>query len=414
MRLSKFGQKFGNQSGIAHLMDDLGKAMTSGKDMLMLGGGNPSHIPGIQTRFRARMQQIMADGDALERIIGNYDGPAGTHAFIDALADLLRRECGWNVGPENIALTNGSQTSFFYLFNMFSGVHDDGSYKKIMLPLAPEYIGYVETGLRDDIFTAYKPEIDFLDEHTFKYRVDFDALTVTDEIGAICVSRPTNPTGNVLTDDEISRLSVLAKANNIPLILDNAYGTPFPNIIFADATPLWDEHIIVCMSLSKLGLPGLRTGIIIANEQVIRNISAMNAIISLAPGSFGPALALDMVQSGEVIHLSQTVIQPYYQQKAMKAMEIVRETMAGLDFYVHKAEGALFLWLWFKDLPITSQDLYERLKHRQTLIVPGHHFFPGLNEPWAHKHECIRITYSQDEAVVRAGVTAIAAEVKGL
>ena len=44
--------------------------------------------------------------------------------------------------------------------------------------------------------------------------------------------------------------------HNIPLIIDNAYGAPFPGIIFADATPFWEPHVILTLSLSKLGLPG--------------------------------------------------------------------------------------------------------------------------------------------------------------
>jgi valine--pyruvate aminotransferase len=56
---------------------------------------------------------------------------------------------------------------------------------------------------------------------------------VTDEVGAICVSRPTNPTGNVLTDDEIARLHASWRSTtDMPLIIDNAYGPPFPGILY--------------------------------------------------------------------------------------------------------------------------------------------------------------------------------------
>ncbi len=113
------------------------------------------------------------------------------------------------------------------------------------------------------------------------------------------------------------------------------------------------------MSLSKLGLPGARTGIIIANEEVAAAISGFNAVISLAPGNFGAVLALDLVKSGEILHMSQAVIKPYYQQKAEQAVNQLRREMAGFDnFYIHKPEGAFFLWLWFKGLPITSQQQF--------------------------------------------------------
>ena len=393
-------------------MDDLGSALNSDRKMIMLGGGNPAQIPAVQRVFRQRMKAILDNGDDFEQMLSNYGGPQGDVPFATALANLLNQEYGWNITERNIALTNGSQTSFFYLFNLLAGNFADGSFKKILFPLAPEYIGYLDAGLEEGLFTASKPEFEFLDDHIFKYHVDFDAVSITDEIGAICVSRPTNPTGNVLTNTEIEKLDALARQHNIPLIIDNAYGTPFPGIIFTDAHPTWNENVILCMSLSKLGIPGARTGIIIANEQIAAAVSAFNAVISLAPGSFGAWLARDLVQSGEVIRLSREVITPFYRQKAEKAVDLLRRELDGVDYFIHKPEGAFFLWLWFRGLPITSQQLYERFKQRGVVVVPGEYFFPGLEGEWQHKYECVRMSYAGDDAVVREGIKIIAEEVK--
>lgn len=412
MQFSKFGEKVTADSGILQLMHDLGQAVTVQKDVIMLGGGNPSQIPAMHARLRERMEAIMADGDRFEQIVGNYDPPQGSPAFATAVADLLRDTYGWPITTDNISLTNGSQTAFFYLFNMLAGPYADGSRKKILLPLAPEYIGYTDAGIHDDIFIAGKPQFEFLDEHTFKYHVDFNTLEVTDDISAICVSRPTNPTGNVLTDDEIEKLRAMAKAHDIPLIIDNAYGAPFPSIIFNDVNPVWDENIVLCLSLSKLGMPGVRTGIIVANPAITRAIAAMNAVLSLAPGGFGAGLALDLVRSGEIIRLGHEVIRPYYQSRAELATEWIWESLADTNFYMHKPEGAFFFWLWFKDLPITSAELYSRLKRRGVIVVPGHYFFPGLEEAWNHKHQCIRMNYTPAAEKVRQGICIIGEEVK--
>jgi len=393
-------------------MEDLGIAYSQGRNILMLGGGNPAHIPKVQQCFRGSMEKLLRNGAEFERAIGNYDPPGGNREFIEAVSALLRSELGWDIGPENIALTNGSQTAFFILFNIFAGVFEGQPGRKILFPLAPEYIGYCDVGLEDDMFVAKKPQIEHIDEHVFKYHVDFDKINITDEIGAICVSRPTNPSGNVLTDAEIERLNELVCANDIPLIIDNAYGMPFPNIIFTEAKAVWNEHTIFCMSLSKLGLPALRTGIVIANEEVVGMVSRMNAVMSLAPGSMGAAIATDLVRTGEIINLSRNVITPYYQQKVKATLELVYKELDGTDFHVHKPEGAFFLWLWFPNLPITTGELYQRLKARGVLIVPGHYFFPGLKEKWLHKNECIRVNYSQDTEIVTAGVQIIAEEVK--
>ena len=415
LKISTFGEKFTRASGITELMKDLAKAFADDSSMRMLGGGNPAHINDAQDLFHKKMLEILGNQERFKNVIGNYDGPKGNEKFLVALSKLLNKEFSWNITSDNIALTNGSQSAFFLLFNMFAGKFSDGKNKKILLPLAPEYIGYSDIGLTDDFFVSYKPEIEFIDEHTFKYHVDFKNISVTEEIGAICVSRPTNPTGNVLTNLEIEELSRLAGENNIPLIIDNAYGTPFPNIIFVDAEPVWNEHSIICMSLSKLGLPTTRTGIVIADEEIISKISGMNAILNLAPGGMGASIAIDLVKSGEIISMSRQIIKPFYYEKVKKAVALVREQFDGLDYYIHKPEGALFLWLWFKNLPITCYELYERLKKRGVLVVPGNYFFPGMeNESWKHKDECIRITYSQNEKTVEEGIKIIADEVRSI
>lgn len=411
MQFSSFGEKFTRHSGIVQLMDDLGSAMVGSEPLCMLGGGNPGRVPEVEARCAELLAKMAADPAELGRVFGAYDGPAGEQRFISALVELLNREYGWGISEKNIALTNGSQNAFFYLFNLFGGRQPDGTEKKILLPLAPEYIGYGDVFVEGHHFVANRPNIEMRGDGLFKYRVDFETLEVGDDIGAICVSRPTNPTGNVLTDEELAHLDRIALDKEIPLIVDNAYGLPFPSIIFTGGTPVWHDNIIMCLSLSKFGLPGLRTGIIIAREEVIDAVSQLNAIVNLAPGSMGAALTAPMVQSGEILQLGREVIKPYYETKAWQAVAWLREALGDYPVHVHVPEGAIFLWVWFEGLPITTNELYQRLKQRRVLVVPSEYFFPGLeDDDWRHKHECIRMTYSQDEATVREGIKAIAEE----
>jgi len=412
MNYSNFAKRYTEHSGIVQLMEDLGEAMASDRPVLMLGGGNPAHIPEVEAFFRERMQRLVDDAAAFSHFIGDYDPPGGNRRFIEALAALFNDKYGWGITPDNIVLTAGSQSAFFMLFNMLAGEFPDGSYRRILLPLAPEYIGYSDVGLSGDIFLANRPDIETFDDRSFKYHVDFDSLTVDESVGAVCVSRPTNPTGNVLTDAEMRRLSALTRERGIPLIVDNAYGMPFPDIIFTEATLEWDEHMILCMSLSKLGLPAARTGIIIAGEEVVQAVAGMNGIFNLAMGSLGPVLAQDLVSSGEIMTMSETLIRPYYRRKAGFAIDCCRRELDGLDYYIHKAEGAIFLWLWFPGLPISSEELYQRLKARGVLVLSGHYFFPGIEEDWKHKDECLRLSYAMPDEVVSEGIRVIGEEVR--
>ncbi|WP_319588634.1 valine--pyruvate transaminase [uncultured Desulfobulbus sp.] len=413
MKLSAFGEKLSAGAGILSLMDDLGTALAEG-GKIMMGGGNPGHIPEIQTVMAERLRTLTDDEQLLRRLIGTYDPPRGEGEFLQALASLLRREYGWDLTEENICLTNGSQGAFFLLFNVLAGTTGNGGKRKILLPMAPEYIGYADLGLVDDFFVSVRPRIEMIGDHFFKYRVDFEGITITDEIGALCVSRPTNPTGNVLTDDEIARLARLAEENEIPFIIDNAYGVPFPGMIYTEATPVWNENLILCMSLSKFGLPAVRTGIVIAGKEMIRLLSGVNAVVNLAPGSFGAMLTTEIIRSGEIIRLSREVIKPFYQHKMQRALTCLQECFKGIAYKVHVPEGAMFLWLWFPGLPLSGRQLYERLKKRGVVVVSGDYFFPGLAPGWRHTDECLRITYSQEEEAVRRGIHIIAEELRAI
>jgi len=412
MKFSRFGNRFTRHTGARQLMDDLGAAMASEEPVMMLGGGNPAHIPGVLQLLAERLHEVADHPRELRRMIADYASPAGEDLFRASLARLLQREYGWPLGPEHIALTGGSQAGFFQLFNLLAGEFDDGSSRRILLPLTPEYIGYADLGLAGKLFAANRPAIEYLDDRLFKYHIDFDRLEVTNDIAAICVSRPTNPTGNVLTDAEVRRLADLARANRVPLILDNAYGVPFPGIIFADVEPVWDDNVILCMSLSKIGLPAVRTGVIVADPQVIEAISGLNSVMSLAVSSVGPVLLRHLVESGRIIELGRDTIRPFYRERAQQALAWMHSALEGCEYFIHRPEGAYFLWLWVPGMSITSDELYRRLKQRGVYIVPGHHFFPGLAEEWDHRHECIRVSYSQDAESVRRGMAIIGEEVR--
>ena len=410
MEFSAFGQKFTRHAGITQLMDDLNQGLTT-PNTIMLGGGNPAAIPEVLAYLDNQAQQLLKSGELI-KAMANYDGPQGKDTYILALSKLLSEQLGWSIGPENIALTNGSQTAFFYLFNLLAGEFSDGRKKKVLFPLAPEYIGYGDGALSEDHFVACKPTISRLENGLFKYHVDFEQLEVGDDIGLICVSRPTNPTGNVLTDEEVMRLDEIAREKGIPLLIDNAYGMPFPNFIFSQATPFWNNNTILCMSLSKLGLPGVRCGIVVGSPEIIKAMTNVSGIINLAPSGVGPAMTLPMMENGDVLTLSNEVIKPFYQKKAQQAVQWLQEAITLAQFHIHKPEGALFLWLWFEDLPIHSQELYERLKQKGLLVVSGHYFFPGIEDKhWQHGKECIRLNYAQSEEDVQAGIKILAEEI---
>ena len=408
---STIGQRLAGPCGIQELMDDLGEALSLYPDMRMLGGGQPAAIPQVQALWRQRMQAMLEEG-SLDRTLLNYDPPAGNPQFRETFAAFLKRECGWEVTSENIVVMPSSQSAFFLLFNLLAGETLQGK-KRILFPLLPDYIGYANQALTEGQFTACLPRISEHGPREFKYEVDFERLKITPDIAALCVSCPTNPTGNVLTETEFYQLRDLARHHGIPLMIDNAYGHPFPDVIHGPFRPRWEPGMIFSISLSKVGLPGVRTSVVVADPAIVKALSNMNAVVSLANGNVGQALVGPLLRDDTMLRLGREVIQPFYKERSDLAKGILTQALGDdLPWALHAQEGAFFLWLWLKDLPIPAAELYQRLKARKVLVIPGHYFAFGLDEPWLHPQQCLRLTYSQPTTVVQEGLEILADEVK--
>ena len=410
MNLSDFGRRFQAYSGITHLMDDLAEGLAQ-PGTIMLGGGNPATIPEVVAVFDTVLDKLRDSGKLISTL-ANYDAPQGKACFLENLAEFFQQQYGWHITSRNIALTHGSQSSFFILFNSFAG-SSRGVAKRVLIPLVPEYIGYCDVGIETNLMISQQAKIRQLDNGFFKYQVDFENLQVDDSVGLICVSRPTNPSGNVLTDDECLQLDQIAHRHDVPLLIDSAYGTPFPNIIFDEVNPFWNENCIVCMSLSKLGLPGARTGIVIANEEVIRYFSNMTAITSLAPAGIGAEIVNQLILDKTLLPLCHDLIRPFYKGRAELAVALLRQAIDDTRLHIHKPEGSMFLWLWFEGLSIDTSELYQRLKKNGLLVVPGKYFFPGQGDDVGeHAESCVRMNYVQSEQDLARGIDILARELK--
>jgi valine--pyruvate aminotransferase len=413
--MSQFAKRFTGKSGTVSLMEDLGNALNENPEMIFMGGGNPAQITEVEECIGEHLRLISRDSHVLHKLIGEYQPPQGDPVFLNTLANFLNEQYGWQVTAKNIAISNGGQSAFFTLFNMLGGQGEGDQQKKIVLPMAPDYLGYVDAGFDANMCQSYRPKIINIDDTLFKYQIDFERLTLNENTAAVCLSRPTNPSSNLVTDEEIDRLRMLCKERGIPLIIDAAYGKPFPGVTFTEHDIHWDENMILIFSLSKLGLPGARTGLVLASEDTIKRFSRATASLSLAPGNLGPAICRSLIESQQILPLMAQVVQPFYRQKMQQAFDYLRSCLEDLPVKIHKPEGAFFLWLWFQECPVTSEELYERLKKKGVLILSGHHFFQALgDDDWQHRHQCVRLSYCQPWVRVKRGIEILAEEVTAI
>ncbi|MFE4105129.1 valine--pyruvate transaminase [Almyronema epifaneia] len=404
--LTQFGEQMSHLTGVRAIMKDIIETLRAGqgKEFINLSAGNPVILPEVEQLWRDCTADLLASHEYGE-VVCRYGSSQGYRPLIDAVINDFNQRYGLNLSDRNILITPGSQALYFYAANALGGYTTEGHLKQIVLPLSPDYTGYGGVTLYPEALRAYKPTLDLgFEPHRFKYRPDFSQLEITEQTGFVLFSRPCNPTGNVLTNEEVQKIAALATPHNIPVLIDSAYAPPFPALNFTEMAPLFGSNLVHCMSLSKAGLPGERIGIALGDERIIQILQSFQTNLCIHSSRYGQAIAARAIASGALANISETVIRPHYQHKFAILEETLDQTMPqSAPWFLHRGEGAIFAWLWFKDLPVTDWQFYQELKQYGVIVVPGSPFFPGLREEWPHMHQCIRISLTAaDSEIVTA------------
>ncbi|MEO0533477.1 MAG: valine--pyruvate transaminase [Cyanobacteria bacterium P01_A01_bin.123] len=405
--LTQFGDQMSHLTGVRAIMKDIIETLHAGegREFINLSAGNPVILPEVEQLWRDCTADLLASDDYGE-VVCRYGSSQGYQPFIDAVLNDFNNRYGLSLSDRNILITPGSQALYFFAANALGGYSSAGQLKEIVLPLSPDYTGYGGVTLIPEALKAYKPAIEIGNEpHRFKYRPDFNQLEINENTGFVLFSRPCNPTGNVLSDDEVRRIAALAAPHNVPVLVDSAYAPPFPALNYTEMTPLFEPNMVHCISLSKAGLPGERIGIALGDERMIQVLESFQTNLCIHSSRYGQAIAARAIASGALADISLNVIRPHYQHKFEVLEAALDNAMPdAVPWYMHRGEGSIFAWLWFKDLPVSDWQLYQELKQHGVIAVPGSPFFPGMKDDWIHTQQCIRISLTATDEEIVAGM----------
>lgn len=362
--LSQFGSQMSQLTGVRAIMKDIIETLrnSEGREFINLSAGNPIILPEIEQLWRDCTQELL-NSDEYGEVVCRYGSSQGYTPLIEAIVEDFNARYGLELSDRHILITGGSQALYLYAANAFGGYTTSGELKQVVLPLSPDYTGYGGVSLTPEALLAYKPTLEIdKDKHRFKYRPDFNKLKIDRQSGCVIFSRPCNPTGNVISDEEVKEIANLAASHDVPVLIDSAYAPPFPALNFTEMTPQFGDNIIHCMSLSKAGLPGERIGIAIGDPKLIQILESFQTNACIHSSRYGQAIAAKAIASGKLADLAVNAIRPHYRRKIEVLENTLDAAMPDVPWYLHQGEGAIFAWLWLKDLPITDWEFYQELK----------------------------------------------------
>jgi len=267
------------------------------------------------------------------------------------------------INGENILVTTGTvEANFLLMWSMI----EIGDEVLFMLPNYMQMAG---------LMRAFGAEVKtFALKETLKWNPDPDDLKrlVTKKTKIIVLTNPNNPTGGQLSEEARRTLIELAEKTDAWIITDEVYqGAELDGQTTPSFWGTYKKAIVTCGLSKAYGLSGLRTGWIVAPEDLIRKIWSYKDYTSICLSTFSDRLA-------------QIILKPENRMNILqRTRQIVRTNFPILDAWLKKQDG-LFECIPPKagaiafaryNINMNSTKLTNKLREeKNVLLCPGDHF----------------------------------------
>ena len=357
------------------------KMKASGIDLADFGAGEPH----FSTPQHIKDAAIAAINNNFTR----YTAVAGIPQVRQAIVDRHAADFGSSYAPDECVFTTGGKLA---LFNAMEVLVDHGD--EVILPV-PYWVSYKDIIQYAGGMPVY---VQTSEAENFRVTAAMIEQAITPKTKAIILNTPSNPSGAVMSAEDVEAIVRLAHERGIYMLLDECYvyltfaGKPFS----AGALQDCKEHMIILGSLSKTyAMTGWRAGFALGPKPVI---AAMSKLQSQSTSN-----TASMVQQASVAALtaSQGCVAEMcadYEKLRDRVLEGFK-TIPGLTCTV--PEGAFYVYPNVKNfvgkrgIESASQLAAKLLTEAHVVTVPGEAFGTA---------EHIRLSYAVAPAVIDKGV----------
>jgi aspartate/methionine/tyrosine aminotransferase len=216
----------------------------------------------------------------------------GHHSGAHSLRETIARDYP-GLGPENILVTNGASEA---LFLIYLALLEAGDHVVIQHPNYPSHWS---------IPRALGCRITFLQaDFNNNYEIDLEkaSFLISKGIKILSICNPNNPTGQVFTSEQLKTLIEMAERHNFILLVDEVYRDLSFDVVLPTAACL-SSKVISVGSLSKAyGLPGLRIGwIVTQNQELLKSALAIKEHITICNSSLTESLATKILEKKDLL-----------------------------------------------------------------------------------------------------------------
>lgn len=325
---------------------------------------------------------IKAPENAMEVIRKNtlallpYGSSEGSFQYRNALTAYYRKH-NVNVTPDEIIVTTGASEALSFALNSICDAGDE-----IIIP-EPFYANY--NGFAAAASVNVVPVVSLFDEQFKLPELSLIEEKITSKTRAILLCNPSNPTGYLYTQEEITALGALALKHDLYLIVDEVYREfiHVPDMTHFSVLELTNlsEHAIMIDSVSKrYSMCGARVGALVTRNKALLATVLKFAHLRLSPATYA-LLASEAALDAPPSYLN-SVVKEYTLRKntlihALEKIEGVR---------VSNPNGAFYCMV---ELPVTDAEDFSKwlltdfaFENETVMFAPAAGFYstPGFGK----------------------------------
>ena len=352
--------------------------------VISMAGGHPSASTFPVARLREACARLLADERPDSRAALQYGPSEGYQPLREWVAADLARKQSIQVTADQVLITTGSQQGLDLVGKIFI---DAGS---TVLVEAPTYLGALQA------FTPFEPVYGSVAVDADGPVPEAMAAAVAAAAGdaRFCYLLPNfqNPSGISITAGRRDALVARARELALPLVEDNPYGDlwfdePPPASLFSR----FPEGTVYLGSFSKVLVPGLRLGYLVAPPDLFQKLLQAKQAADLHTPSFNQRLVHDVVAYGFLDRHVPTIRDLYRTRRDAMLAALARYMPDGVTWT--RPAGGMFLWVTLPD-GMDARTLLEPAVERGAAFVPGSPFFAGA----APQAGTMRLSYVAAEA----------------
>lgn len=321
-------------------------------DVISLGVGEPD----FTTPWQIRESAI----HALEKGRTHYTSNNGILQLREALSLMLHQKYNLNYDPKyQIIITVGASEAIDIAIRSIAGCGDE-----VIIP-QPCFVAY--KGCVN--FTGAKAvPLQLSEDNCFKLTVEQLEKCITDKTKAIILAYPNNPTGAVMTKEELAPIADYLSKKDIIVISDEIYAEltyGMKHTSFAEFENMHDKVIYVNGFSKAYSMTGWRLGYVCAHRDIISQMIKIHQYAIMCAPSFVQYAAIDALKQcdGDVINMrNEYDARRRYIYNGLKNI--------GIDCFEPK--GAFYVFPNIRKTGLTSEQFCDRLlMEHKVLVVPG-------------------------------------------